>query len=50
MTVIDELHRLAELHERGQVSSAEYHEAKKQLLAARQQQNSGATSDGAFLL
>lgn len=50
MSVVDELHRLAELYERGQISSAEYHEAKKQLLAAGQRQDSSATPDGALLL
>jgi hypothetical protein len=50
MSVVDELHRLAELYERGQISPVEYQEAKKQLLAAGQQQDSGATPDGALLL
>jgi hypothetical protein len=32
MSVVDELDRLAELRERGRISSAEYDEAKQQLL------------------
>jgi len=48
--VVDKLHRLAELYERGQISSAEYQEAKKQLLAAGARQDIGATPDGALLL
>ena len=50
MTVVDELHRLAELRERGHISPAEYYEAKRQLLAAGQRQDGGTTSDGAFPL
>src|SRR5690242_8862367 len=50
MSVVDELHRLAELYERGQISPVEYQEAKKRLLAAGQRQDSGATPDGALLL
>jgi hypothetical protein len=34
MSVVDELHRLAELYQRGHISPVEYEEAKKQLLAA----------------
>lgn len=48
--MVDELHRLAELYEQGHISPAEYHQAKKQLLGVGQRQDSGATSDGAFLL
>jgi hypothetical protein len=50
MSVVDELHRLAELYQRGHISPAEYGEAKKQLLAAGQRQDSDATPDGALLL
>ena len=50
MRVVDELHRLVELYERGQISPVEYQEAKRQLLAAGQRQDSGATPDGALLL
>ncbi|MGB8960519.1 MAG: SHOCT domain-containing protein [Pseudonocardiaceae bacterium] len=53
MSVVDGLSRLAELRERGQVTAAEYDEAKQQLLGASRQAE-GAThapaSDGAHLL
>jgi uncharacterized protein YciI len=48
--VVDELHQLAELHERGHISIAEYHEAKKQLLAAGPRRDRDSTPDGALLL
>ncbi len=55
MSVVNELDRLAELHERGRISPAEYDQAKQQLLGASRPpvsaSHGGAPApDGAYLL
>ncbi len=55
MSVVDELDRLAELRERGRISSAEYDEAKQQLLGVSRPalgvaHQYGPGPDGAYLL
>ncbi len=55
MSMVDELDRLAELHERGRISPTEYDQAKQQLLGASRPavgaaHGSGSAPDGAYLL